>query len=205
MTQRSGGQGLSEGELAADPIEQFDRWFAEALAADLPAPNAMILATSASDGPDARVVLLKAFDQRGFVFYTNLGSAKSRQLAGAPQAAAVFAWLAMQRQVRIRGRVEPVDRQTSAEYFASRPRLAQLGAWASRQSEVLADRGQLEARIARLEERFAGEAVPLPEFWGGFRLRPESVEFWAGRAHRLHDRLRYRTDGERWSIERLAP
>jgi pyridoxamine 5'-phosphate oxidase len=198
--------GLDESELAADPVEQFRRWFAEGLAAGLAEPNAMVLATADRTGrPSVRTVLLKDYDERGFVFYTNYRSAKAADLADNPRAAGLFLWVELGRQVRIAGPVERVAQRESAAYFASRPREARLGAWASPQSAVLADRGELHHRLAEVTERFAGREVPLPPFWGGYRLGPQTVEFWQGREHRLHDRLRYRRSTGGWAVERLAP
>lgn len=201
-----GRSGLVESELASEPMAQFDRWFAEALSAGVSEANAMLLATATASGePDARTVLLKEYDAEGFVFYTNLASAKASQLASNPRASAVFIWLALERQVRVQADVSQVSAAESDAYFASRPREAQLGAWASRQSAVISGRGELEARLAEIAERFAGAPVPRPSFWGGYRLRPHAVEFWQGRAHRLHDRLRYRRSGAAWVVERLSP
>jgi pyridoxamine 5'-phosphate oxidase len=186
---------------------QFGRWFGDARAAGLPEPEAMTLATTGPDGrPSARMVLLKGFDQRGFVFYTNYTSRKSRELAASPAAALVFWWPPpLQRQVRIEGLVERVSNEESEAYFRTRPLGSQLGAWASNQSEVIPGRDVLEKRLEELSARYADGEVPLPPFWGGFRLAPEVIELWQGRPNRLHDRLRYRRDGARWTIERLSP
>ena len=190
-----------------DPLALFGRWYKEAVEAGLPEPNAMTLATATPDGrPSARVVLLKGFDGRGFVFYTNYASRKGRELAANPRAALVFHWQPLARQVRVEGRVERVDPEESAAYFATRPRGAQLGAWASRQSAVLSGRDELLARYQRLAEEHAGRAVPLPPFWGGLRLLPEVLEFWLGRENRLHDRVRYtRREPGGWLVELLSP
>lgn len=197
---------LVEGSLAGEPMEQFARWFAEALAAGIVEANAMVLATAnAAGAPDARTVLLKDFDGDGLVFYTNYESAKGRQLSANPRAAAVFGWLALERQVRIRGWVAVVSPEESQAYFATRPREAQLGAWASHQSSVLSSREELEAALAAARSRFGDGPVPVPSYWGGYRLVPDIFEFWQGRVHRLHDRFRYRRADSGWLVERLSP
>ncbi|SCF13834.1 Pyridoxamine 5'-phosphate oxidase [Micromonospora matsumotoense] len=201
-------RGLSEAELAADWATQFGCWLADAVAAGLPEPNAMVLGTADAAGrPSGRTVLLKEYDREGFVFYTNHGSRKGGELAVNPWASLVFPWFAMQRQVVVTGRVRPVDRAETEAYFATRPRGSQLGAWASTQSEVVSDRAALEEAYRAAAERFpAATPVPAPPHWGGFRVRPEAVEFWQGRAGRLHDRLRFRrVEGGDWVVERLAP
>jgi pyridoxamine 5'-phosphate oxidase len=199
--------GLVEGDMAASPIAQFERWFQEALGAELAEVNAATLATAGADGePDGRIVLLKGFDDRGFVFYTNYESAKARALASNPRAALVFFWRELERQVRIRGVAVKVAREESEAYFRSRPLGSQLGAWASEQSEVIASRAVIEARFTEVMARFAGADVPLPPFWGGYRVEPQSIEFWQGRPSRLHDRLRYTRILEgAWKLERLSP
>ena len=198
--------GLAEKDLARDPFRQFEKWFAEAQAAKVPEPNAMVLASCTPDGrPSTRTVLLKALDGRGFVFYTNYESRKGRELAGNARASLLFPWIAMERQVMVEGTVSRVTREESDAYFHSRPRLSQLAAWASNQSSVIGDRALLESAMKALEKQYAGTDVPLPPNWGGFRLAPESVEFWQGRRSRLHDRLRYRREKDGWVIERLAP
>lgn len=198
---------LDEAVVPADWLLLFRQWFVLAAGeSGLLEANAMQLATVAADGcPSVRTVLMKGFDERGFTFYTNYGSAKAHDLQDHPYAAGVFVWLAQERQVRVRGPVRRVEQAESAAYFASRPRGAQLGAWASRQSQVVASRAELDEAMAEVTQRFAGREVPVPQHWGGYRLTPDEVEFWQGRTDRMHDRLRYRRDGERWLLERLAP
>jgi pyridoxamine 5'-phosphate oxidase len=201
-------RGLDVADLAPGWPEQFGRWFADAVSAGLPEPNAMVLSTADSAGwPSSRTVLLKGIDERGFVFYTNYESRKGAELRANPHAALLFPWFAMMRQVAIRGSVVEVDRVETETYFASRPRPSQIAAWASPQSRVLPDRAALDERYAATARRFPAEsAIPAPPHWGGLRVVPETVEFWQGRAGRLHDRLRYRrADQGEWIIERLAP
>lgn len=198
---------LWEDEVAPDPIDQFERWFAEALAARVETPEAMTLATATPDGrPSARMVLLKGVDQRGFVFFTNYESRKSGELAQNPRAALVFYWPALHRQVRVEGSVEPVSAAESDAYFQSRAPGSRIGASASPQSQVIPDRAWLDERVRELVARYPDGEVPRPAFWGGFRVSPTRIEFWQGRLNRLHDRLRYTwLDDGRWKIERLAP
>jgi pyridoxamine 5'-phosphate oxidase len=198
---------LSEASADPDPIKQFDRWFADAIAAGLKLPNAMTLATATPDAlPSARVVLLKDFDEQGFVFYTNYDSQKGRELEANPRAALCFYWPALDRQVRISGSVTKTTREESASYFHTRPVDSQLGAWASSQSIVISSREVLEEKMRQLVREYEGGEVPLPPYWGGYRLAPEVIEFWQNRLSRLHDRLRYtRQPRGGWLIERLSP
>ncbi|MDP4667856.1 MAG: pyridoxamine 5'-phosphate oxidase [Gaiellales bacterium] len=206
---------LLEGDLAASPLEQFHAWFDEAVAAGLPEPNAMIVATASEDAqPSARTVLLKDSDPRGFTFYTNYGSRKSDDLSENPGVSCVFPWFAMHRQVVVVGRASRVSRDEADAYFQSRPYGSRLGAWASRQSTVIDGRTAVEAEYERLQAEYpAGSDIPIPEFWGGWLIRPVSVEFWQGRESRLHDRLRFLTgeagaamdDASAWVVERLSP
>lgn len=199
--------GLRESDVLETPVAQFRVWFEQVLAADLLEPNAMTLATAEPSGiPSARIVLLKGFDERGFVFFTNYSSAKGQQLETNPRAALVFFWPELERQVRIGGDVEKTSREESETYFRSRPRESQIGAHVSRQGQIISGREELEARRQELDQRFEGKEVPLPSYWGGYRLRPVSVEFWQGRPSRLHDRLRYTLQPKGgWKLERLCP
>jgi pyridoxamine 5'-phosphate oxidase len=198
--------GLDLADLAATPIQQWHRWYDDAVEAGVAEPNAMTVSSNDAEGqPDARVVLAREVNDEGFVFYTNYESAKGIQLAGAPFASAVFAWLDLHRQVRVRGEIEVVSSEESDAYFASRPRESQIGAWASAQSQVITGREELEAAVVGMTQRFSGGDVPRPPHWGGLRIVPSTVEFWQGRPSRLHDRFRYAWAGTQWSISRLAP
>ena len=198
---------LLETKVDSDPIKQFASWFEEALNADLLEPNAMTLATASPDGkPSARIVLLKGYDERGFVFYTNYESTKGRQLIANPQAALVFLWDRLERQVRIEGKVVKIDEEESDNYFHSRPVSSQIGAWTSEQSQVIPNREVLEKRQQELAQKYSdGATIPRPPHWGGFRLIPDVIEFWQGRPSRLHDRLIYRLHDTTWEIVRLSP
>jgi len=197
--------GLAEADALADPLAQFERWFKDALAAQLPLANAMTLATVTPQGaPDARIVLLKGVDGGGFVFYTNYDSRKGKQLAARPEACLVFLWTQLERQVRIEGKVEKVSASDSDKYFLSRPVGARLSASASAQSEVVLNRKYLESQVEKIKARF-GENPPRPPQWGGYRVMPSQIEFWQGRENRLHDRLLYSRNKDSWKIERLAP
>jgi len=199
-------QQLNEADVSPDPIKQFQIWFDQAIAAQLPEPNAMTLATASKDGiPSARIVLLKGVDHRGFVFYTNYESRKGKELTENPQAAIVFLWTVLERQIRIEGRVEKVFDQETETYFQSRPLESRLGAWASDQSCVIPDRDVLEKRFQELQTQYQDQEIPRPPHWGGYRVVPTVIEFWQGRPNRLHDRLRYRLNEGDWLIERLAP
>ncbi len=192
--------------LDPDPIKQFQKWFRDAVTASEHEPNAMVLATTEKTAhPSARVLLLKGVDQRGFTFFTNYLSRKGRELDQNPRAAMVFYWAKTERQVCIAGAVSKLSREESEEYFKSRPRGNRLGAWASRQSEVIESREQLEEQMLRIEAQYPGEDIPMPSHWGGYLLAPERIEFWQGRPNRLHDRFCYTREGDRWKVQRLSP
>ncbi|MEX0686566.1 MAG: pyridoxamine 5'-phosphate oxidase [Balneolales bacterium] len=199
--------GLVEKDLVDNPIDQFSIWFDQALNSDLLDPNAMTLATADHKGnPSARVILLKGYDSKGFTFYTNYDSRKSHDLKKNPKAAMTFFWAELERQVRIEGAIEKLTRKESEEYFHSRPFESQVGAWTSHQSKIILSRDELEKTHEIIASKFKGKTVPLPEFWGGYLLKPQRIEFWQGRASRLHDRLVYRkVEEDKWVIERLAP
>nr|WP_259371126.1 pyridoxamine 5'-phosphate oxidase [Streptomyces sp. SCUT-3] len=214
MRKQYRAHGLAEEELPADPLTQFAQWFAQAAAGGVPEPNAMVVSTADADGrPSSRTVLLKQYDERGFVFFTNYESRKGRDLAANPWASLLFPWHPVARQVIVEGPVTRVGRDETAAYFRTRPHGSQLGAWASEQSRPVASRAELERRYAELADRYPeegleenGGGVPVPPFWGGFRVRPRTVEFWQGRPDRLHDRLRYvRGADDDWTVERLCP
>lgn len=199
-------EGLDEKTIDRDPIKQFQLWFNDAIAAKLPLPETMTLATVTAEGrPDARMVLLKQVDHDGFVFFTNYRSAKAEQLDANPYATLVFYWVQLDRQVRVEGSVERISAQESCDYFKTRPRESQIGAWASPQSEAISGREVLEQRARELEELYRDREVDCPEHWGGYRLKPERIEFWKSRIGRLHDRILYQRDAGGWSITRLAP
>jgi pyridoxamine 5'-phosphate oxidase len=206
MTTNLVSEGLDEKTIDRDPIKQFQTWFNDAFEANLPLPEAMTLATATSDGkPSARMVLLKQVDHEGFVFYTNYNSAKAQQLDANPYAALVFYWAKLDRQVRIEGSISRTTREESLAYFATRPRESQIGAWASDQSKEISSRAELEQQAEELEKQYRDREIECPEHWGGYRLKPERIEFWKSRLGRLHDRILYQREGDSWIITRLAP
>lgn len=207
MRRQYASRSLDLADLNADPFSQFDLWMREAIETELLEPNAMALATvSATGAPSVRTVLLKGFDARGLVFYTNYTSAKARDLAANTQVACLFQWLPLERQVSVRGRAEKISTAESLKYFLSRPHESQIGAWASQQSQVITTRALLEEKFAEMKNKFQAGQVPLPEFWGGYRVVPQTFEFWQGRPSRLHDRFVYRQEaGQSWQINRLMP
>jgi pyridoxamine 5'-phosphate oxidase len=198
--------GLYAADLDPDPFRQFDRWFTQALKSDYPDANAMTLCTvSASGKPSSRIVLLKEFDSNGFVFFTNYSSAKARDIAENNQVSLLFPWLQVERQIEICGTAKKISESESAEYFHSRPEGSQLGAWASHQSHPIDSREQLMQKLTDVSTQFSGKEIPLPEFWGGYRVSPETIEFWQGRENRLHDRFEYRLKEDHWDLQRLQP
>jgi pyridoxamine 5'-phosphate oxidase len=198
--------GLSERDLSKDPFRQFEKWFQEAEGAKMPEPNAMVLSTCNREGlPSSRTVLLKGLDGRGFVFFTNYDSRKGRDISENARASLLFPWIAMERQVAVEGSLTKITREESDAYFHSRPRPNQLAAWASATSSIISGRNVLDEAMKSLDKKYAGQEVPLPPNWGGYRLVPETVEFWQGRRSRMHDRLRFRRGKDAWIIERLAP
>jgi pyridoxamine 5'-phosphate oxidase len=198
--------GMHEADMDPDPVVQFRAWFENVIEADLHEPNAMILATATRDGrPSARTVLLKGYDERGFVFYTNYEGRKASDLEANPACALLFYWGELERQVRIEGRAVRLSGEESDAYFASRPRGSRLGAWASEQSRPVEDRSILEERVKALEAEYEGREIPRPPFWGGYRVEPDTIEFWQGRENRLHDRLVYGRIGGGWKMQRLQP
>ncbi|MCK0106459.1 pyridoxamine 5'-phosphate oxidase [Marinobacter sp. S0848L] len=199
-------EGLDREHLHDDPVIQFQNWFEDSRKAGILEPNAMSLATCGADHmPDIRTVLLKYFDDHGFVFYTNYSSRKARELDQNPRAALLFPWIGLNRQVRIQGAVEKVSKSESLRYFTSRPRGSQIGAWVSEQSKAITSRGLLEQKVAEMKRKFSSGEIPLPDFWGGYRVVPERIEFWQGRPSRLHDRFEYVREADAWTIQRLQP
>ncbi|MCG6872732.1 MAG: pyridoxamine 5'-phosphate oxidase [Gammaproteobacteria bacterium] len=199
-------QGLRHEDLHPDPVKQFEQWFEQAGSSGIPEPNAMVLATVDEEGqPWARTVLVKLYDAKGFVFFTNFGSRKARHIQGNGKVVLLFPWIALGRQVTVTGEAQRISAAESMRYFATRPRGSQIGAWASAQSQVISSRSFLEARLDEMKQKFAGGEVPLPEAWGGYRVVPSNIEFWQAREYRLHDRFIYRRRQKGWDIERLAP
>lgn len=199
-------RGLQRSEMLEDPISQFNQWFSQAAQLGVHEPNAMTLATIGPDGmPSQRTVLLKQVDEQGFTFYTNYHSRKAAELAASPKASLLFPWITIERQVIVQGTVEKTTPEESLEYFHARPRESQIGAWVSEQSQVIANREVLTNRLNHFEKEFSGREIPIPPHWGGYRVIPETIEFWQGGAARLHDRFRYQLEGSGWEIDRLSP
>lgn len=197
---------LDEAQVSSDPTLQFEQWFQEAVTSEVMEPNAMSLGTVLNGRPSVRIVLLKGFDERGFVFYTNYESRKAKEITSEPHVALTFFWPELQRQIRIEGRIEKISAKESDDYYASRDRLSRLGAWASPQSSVIEDRSELEALVNEVNARFDGqEEIPRPEHWGGYRVEPDYLEFWQGRSSRLHDRITYTKEAGSWNVTRIAP
>lgn len=206
MRRQYADEGLTRTSLPDDPLEMFERWFAEYVALDIFEPNAMVVATAGADAaPSQRTVLMKAYDHDGFVFYTNYGSRKAQQIAENDQISLIFPWIPLHRQVIVEGHASKVSTAESLRYFLSRPRGSQLGAWASSQSNVIGARTVLESKLNEIKDKFKDGDVSLPTFWGGYRVKPHRIEFWQGRSHRLHDRFLYTRDEGDWSIDRLSP
>ena len=202
-----GEEGLDHNNLHSDPLMQFQTWYQQAIDSGMAEPNGMCLATATVTGaPSQRTVLMKSYDENGFIFYTNFGSRKSKQMAENNQASLIFPWISLHRQVIIEGIAEKISTAESMKYFATRPRGSQLGAWSSHQSEVLSTRSLLEAKLNEIKNKFSHGEIPLPSFWGGYRVKPMRIEFWQGRQHRLHDRFLFTlTEEKTWKVERLAP
>lgn len=206
LRQEYAAEPLTKDSVNPNPFNQFEYWFKEALNAELLEPNAMTIATATKEGiPSARTVLLKHFDDKGFTFYTNYGSKKSKEIEENPNAALLFAWIPLQRQVKIQGKVEKVSQAESLKYFMSRPKGSQLGAWVSEQSSVISSRSILANKLEEMKQKFQNKEVPLPSFWGGYKVIPTIIEFWQGQPSRLHDRIQYSLENGEWKIERLAP
>jgi len=207
LRQKYGDEGLDHDSLHADPLMQFQTWFEQAVDSGMSEPNGMCLATATISGaPSQRTVLMKSYDENGFIFYTNFGSRKAQQIAENNRVSLIFPWISLHRQVIIEGSAEKISTAESMKYFATRPRGSKLGAWSSHQSEVLSTRSMLEAKLNEIKNKFANGDIPLPSFWGGYRVKPTRIEFWQGRQHRLHDRFLFTlTEEKSWRVERLAP
>lgn len=199
------GADLDIDSAASSPFTQFKKWFEEAVSGDLLEPNALVLSTRGEGFPDQRTVLMKAYDEKGIVFYTNYKSNKAKQIEQNPEVSILFPWYGLQRQVKVLGKASKISTAESLSYFTSRPLGSQLGAWVSHQSQVISSRSILEMKLAEMKEKFKSGKIPLPDFWGGYRVEPEAFEFWQGRPNRLHDRLLYEKEGTSWTIKRLSP